>query len=132
MSVGDEGGASGRRYAPPRLNLGRRAVSPEAKALVAHCLTELVLPSLTEQQKRPSSLPKIEAAMEGLLGGLLALRDGRWARRPLSDSSFRDEPGISRDQFLKVLRALEAAGLIERRGGGYDRTHPAGPALSIR
>jgi hypothetical protein len=112
------------RYASPRLQLGRRAVSPEAKALVAHCLTSIILPSLTAQRKRRSSLPGIERATEGLLGGLVALRDAQWARRPMSESSFIGGPGISRGQFVKVLNALESAGLIEREGVQFHRENP--------
>lgn len=119
------------RYAPPRLDLGKRAVSPEAKALVAYCMDELILPSLTGQQKRPSSLPKIALATEGLLGGLIALKGAQWARRPLSDSSFTQEP-VSRNQFVKALDALTTAGLIERSGGSYDRQGPVARGLDTR
>lgn len=119
-------------YAPPRLSLEKRAVSPEAKAIVAHCLDVVILPTLTGQQKRPSSLPAIHRATEGLLGGLIALRGAQWARRPLSDSSFTQEPGISRNQFVKALRALETAGLIERSGGGYDRSGPVARGTETR
>ena len=123
--------STARRYAPPRLSLRWRAVSPEAKALVSHCLNTVILPSLTAQQKRPSSVPAIERATEGLLGGLLVLEVAQWARRPLSASSFTEEP-VSRNQFVKVLRALEAAGLIERRGGGYDRSGPVARGVETR
>jgi hypothetical protein len=113
------------RYASRRLQLGRRAVSPEAKALVAHCLAGIVLPSLTAQQKRASSLPAIERATEGLLGGLVALRDAQWASRPMTETSFIGAPGISRGQFVKALNALEGAGLIEREKG---HSHEGGSA----
>jgi len=81
-------------------------------------------PSLTAQQKRPGSLPAIERATEGLLGGLVALRDAQWARRPMSETSFIGGPGISRGQFVKVLDALERAGLIERERTQFHREGP--------
>jgi hypothetical protein len=124
-------GASKPKFAPPRLELGRRAVSPAAQALVAYCMDVLILPSLTGQQKRPSSVPKIAVATEGLLGGLIALRGAQWARRPLSDSSFTEEP-VSRDQFVKAMDALETAGLIDRSGGSYDRTGPVARGMDTR
>jgi hypothetical protein len=120
------------RYAPPRLVLGSRAVTEEAKALVAHCLDTIVLPSLTDQQKRPTSLPKIARATEGLLGGLLALDGAQWARRPLSNASFTSEPGISLGQFLKALEALEGAGLVERSGGSFNRQGPVATGIETR
>lgn len=132
MGRGSERAAYATQYVPPRLDLGRRAVSSEAQALVTYCLDELILPSLTGQQKRPSSRPKIAMATEGLLGGLIALRGSQWARRPLSDSSFSSEPGISLNQFVKVLGALEGAGLIERSGGSYDRRGPVARGMETR
>jgi hypothetical protein len=122
------------RYASPRLQLEMRAVSPGAKALVAHCLTSIILPSLTVQQKRSRSLPAIERATEGLLGGLVALRDAQWARRPMSETSFIGGPGISRGQFVKVLAALEGAGLIERNRSQFEEGElaPKGRETRIR
>lgn len=119
-------GASVRRIAQSRLSLGGRPATPEATALVAHCLNVIVLPFLPSQQRRPSSVPAIERAAAGTIGGLIAssgLGDG-WARRPLASSSFTGEPGISRGQFLKVFRSLEANGLIETAPGFFDRSGP--------
>ena len=127
-----KGPSTAKRFAPPRLTLGRRAVSPEAKALVVHCLERIVLPSLIGQQKRPSSITAITAATEGLLGGLLALTGEQWARRPMSHGSFTAEPGISSGQFRKALAALEGAELIERSGGGYDRSGPVARGIETR
>ena len=118
--------ASVRRFAQSHLSLGGRPATPEATALVAHCLTGIVLPSLPPQQKRPSSVPAIERATAGTIGGLVsssAVGDG-WARRPLAASSFTGEPGISRGQFLKVYLALAASGLIEIAPGFFDRAGP--------
>jgi hypothetical protein len=129
VSDANQGWIRGRPYVPPRLHLGRHAASPEAKALVAHFLTELILPHLPAQARRPASLPAIARATEGLLGGLIALRDDQWARRPLSEESFTPEPGVSRAQFLKVLYALESVGLIDREKGHFNR---AGPVTSGR
>lgn len=126
--------ARARRYAQPVLRFGGQAVSPEARALVAHCLSELVLPSLPSQQKRPSSLPAIERATEGTLAGLIAAQaqgDG-WARRPMSATSFTADSGVSRGQFLKVCQALEVAGLIERAAGSYDRSGPVPRGVETR
>ena len=118
--------ASVRRFAQSHLSLGGRPATPEATALVAHCLDTIVLPSLPPQQKRPSSVPAIERAAAGTIGGLVAssaVGDG-WARRPLAASSFTGELGISRGQFLKVYRSLEANGLIETAPGYFDRSGP--------
>lgn len=122
-----------RRFAQDRLTLGRRAVSPEAKALVAHCLSEIVLPKLPAQQKRPTSLPAIEAATAALLGGLLvAMSQGDgWVRRPLSWSSFTGET-IGRRQFLKVYKELEAVGCLEVVPFYFDRSGPVARGAETR
>ena len=118
-------------YAPPRLDLDKSAISPEAKALVSHCLEALILPSLTDSQKRPTSLPALKRGTECLLGGLCALKVAQWARRPMSTARFTKEP-VSRNQFMKVLDPLVTAGLIERSGGSYDRVGPVPRGLDTR
>lgn len=110
-----------RRYAPERLALSGRAVSPQAKALVDHCLNVIVLPSLSGQQLRPSSLSAVERATEGLLAGLI-LADG-WQRRPLSHASFQGE-AVSRLAFLRAYQPLSEAGLIDTVSGHFDRAGP--------
>lgn len=124
------------RFAPPRLSLGGCAASTGAKLLHGHLRDQIVLPALTEQQRRPSSLPAIERALEGLTAGLaLAMVNGDgWLRRPMSEASFTAEPGVSRGQFLKVYRALDAGGLIETAPGFLDRSGlvPRGAETRLR
>lgn len=115
-----------RKYAQPLLHLGGSCVSTEAKGLHAHLRDQIILPSLTGQQKRPSSLPAIERALEGAISGLaLAIPqwDG-WTRRPMGNDSFTSE-GVSARQFQKVYSALEASGLIDTAPGFLDRSGPA-------
>lgn len=120
--------AKARRYAQPVLRLDGRAMSPEAAALVSHCLECIVLPSLPPQQRRPSSVPQIRQALGGMLAGLIAAagRDhgAGWLRRPLSNGSFTGEP-VGRAQFRKALDAMHRAGLLDLTAGFLDRT--AGP-----
>jgi hypothetical protein len=125
--------AAARRYAQPILTLEGRAVSPEAKALVAHVLGEIVLPTLTPQQRRPSSIPAIERALEGALAGLiLAAAEGDgWRRRPMSNDSFTSEP-VSAGQFRKVYAALSAAGLVETAPAFFDRSGPVARGAETR
>lgn len=115
--------ARARRYSQPLLSLDGRAVSPEAQALVSHCLAELVLPALPPQ--RPTSVASIRRAVEAILAGLVAAAGaewgGGWARRPLSNASFTREP-VGRVQFAKVREALDRAGLLDTAPGFLDRT----------
>lgn len=125
--------AEARRLAQPVLRLGWKAVSPEAKALVSHCLEVLILPSLPSQ--RPSSVAGIKRAAEGTLGGLveatgLQWGDG-WLRRPLSNNAFTDEP-VSRVQFRKVLDALSTSGLVEIAQGFLDRQSSRAVSTRLR
>lgn len=123
--------AKARRYAQDLLHLCGLAVSPEAKALVGHCLTEIVLPSLPAQRQRPSSLEAIHKSVEGLLAGLsLAGGDG-WLRRPMSNDSFTAEP-VSVRQFRKALDAMLSAGLIVRIEGYSDWTGTFGKSADTR
>lgn len=125
--------ARARRYAQPTLRLDGRAVSPEAGALVSHCLTAIVLPSLPPQ--RPTSVVGIERALEATLAGLIAATgadwgDG-WAMRPLSNGSFTGEP-VSRVHFGKVLDALHRAGVVEIAPGFQDRASGRTVATRVR
>lgn len=115
----------------PWVDLGWRAVSPEAHSLVSHCLEKLIFPNLPLQQKGPASLVGLKLAVEGLLGGLTALEGVNWGRRPIGVVSFKQEP-VSHRQFHKVLTGLEKAGLIERKGGRYDRSEPGASGLDAR
>jgi len=119
------------RSEAPWVDLGWRAVSPEAHALVAYCFETLVSPSLPERQKGAASLLGIKTALEGLLGGLISLRGANWGRRPLGVVSFTKEP-VSHTQFKKVFARLEEAGLIERMGGRYDGSGAAPQGLDTR
>lgn len=120
-----------RRYAQPILRLDGRAVSPLAVELVSHCLNTLVLPSLPPQ--RPTSVNRLQRAVEGTLAGLIAATvadwgDG-WLRRPLSNDSFTGGP-VGRAPFSKMLRTLDMHGVIEiaaalkggPEGRGYRRS----------
>jgi hypothetical protein len=127
--------AAARRYAQPLLTFEARAVSPEAKALVSHCLNELILPSLPAQQRRRTTIPAIQKATVGTLASLIAatgVYDG-WTRRPMSTESFTGE-GVSRAQFLKVSEPLTDAGLIEVAPGYLDNSGPVawGAATRLR
>lgn len=125
--------AQARRYAQPLLRLGGSAVSPEALALVSHCLNVHVLPALPPQ--RPTSAVRIKAALGATLAGLMAARGadwgGGWTRRPLSHQSLAAEP-IGRTHFLKVLRTLEADGLVEVAKGFLDRKAGRGAETRLR
>lgn len=123
--------ARARKFAPPVLTLGRRAVSPEAKALVAHCLQEIVLPSLPAGKKRPTTIPAIQRALEGALGGLIEA-DGRWLRRSMDRNSFRTEPGITVEQFSKVRGALVGAELVDYAPGFLDRSGMVASGVQAR
>jgi len=123
--------AKARKFAPPVLTLGRRAVSPEAEALVAHCLQEIVLPSLPPGKKRPTTVPAIQRALEGALGGLIEA-GGQWLRRSMDRNSFRAEPGITVDQFSKVKDALVAAGFVQHAPGFIDRSGMAVGGVQTR
>ena len=114
-----------RRFAQPRLRLGGFCGSTEAKEVHRHLRDRIILPSLTGQQKRPSSLPAIERALEGTIAGL-ALASSQhegWTRRPLGNDTFTDEP-VSKGQFQKVYKALEASGLVDTAPGFLDRSGP--------
>ena len=125
--------AQARRYAQPLLRLDGRAVSREAAALVSHCLTTIVLPSLPLQ--RPSSHAGIEQALEATLAGLIEATGAEWGdgwlRRPLSNGSFTAEP-VSRVHFGRVLSALSAAGLVEIAPGFLDRTTSRASETRVR
>jgi hypothetical protein len=80
--------------------------------------------SATAKTGPSKSLRTADCFEKWWLGGLVALRDAQWARRPMSETSFIGGPGISRGQFVKVLDALEGAGLIERERTHFHREGP--------
>lgn len=125
--------AKARRYAQPVLRLDGRAVSPQAQALVSHCLNQLVLPALPPQ--RPSSVTGIERALAATLAGLIDAAGTEWGegwlRRPLSNASFTGEP-VGRVHFGKALGALDAAGLVEIVPGFQDRATGRTASTRIR
>ncbi len=118
--------AKARRWAPSVLRLTMEAVSPEAKALVSHCLDHVVIPAQpAERQLRPSSVERMGRALGALLAGVISAPEDHyangWLRRPLGTDSFSFEP-VGRDQFRRVLDAMQAAGLVEVLAGrnGHD------------
>lgn len=122
-----------RRLAQPLLSLDGYAVSSEAKALVSHLLNRIVLPSLPPQ--RPTSVESIGRALGATLAGLVAAAGAEWGdgwlRRPLSKESYSTEP-VSRVQFLKVLTALEAAGLVQIIKGVRGGERGVAPSIQTR
>jgi len=110
-----------RKFLQARLDMGGSATSQEAKDLVGHLRDQTVLPPLTSQQRRPSTLPAIERAIAATVAGLSLAKGDGWLTRPLSPDSFSGE-AVSRVQFLKVLKALEAQGLVEVAKGFHDRS----------
>lgn len=113
-----------RRYRQPLLRLSGKALSQEAKELVSHCLNEIVLPKFSVLSKpRPTSVERMQGAVEALLAGLLIEGPewgAGWARRPLSNDSFSGEP-VGRVVFSKVLSAMTEAGLVDVATGAGTR-----------